>query len=395
MAEKVLFTASTFSHILNFHVPYLKWFQEHGWLVHVACGGAYAEIPYANRVFSLPLQKHMAAPQNVKAASQLRCLIREEKYTLISANTSLAAFFTRLALKGIKYRPRLVNIVHGFLFDDDTPALKRYALLTAERLMAPQTDLLLAMNAWDLRLAQSEKLGSQVAHIPGMGVDAAKLGPREPGDGARLRREWNIPNDAYILLYPAEFSKRKSQQILIEALAKLPDHCVLVLPGQGELHAKCRALAESMGLGGRVLFPGQVSGMGRWYAMADVSVAASRGEGLPFHVVEAMLCGLPVVASRVKGHIDLVEDGVSGLLYPYGDAEACAQALRLLMDAPALRSSFGCAGRKRAEAYVLSRVFEQVTACYAKLAPSLAAEEANDIGIDPMGDDYKPTPCPS
>lgn len=373
MENKVLFTASTFSHILNFHIPYLKRFQEHGWAVHVACGGNLAPIPYAERVVELPFQKSMGSPENFRAAAQLRRLIREEGYTLISTHTSLAAFFTRLAVKGMKERPLIANTVHGYLFDDDTPAVKRRILLAAERFVAAQTDLLMAMNLWDHQLAKREKLGRRVVHIPGMGVDFPRLERQIPRDSMALRREWGIPDDAFVLLYPAEFSQRKSQAVLIRTMAKLPENCVLALPGQGALLGECEELAAELGLGERVIFPGQVSGMGSWYAMADGLVSASRIEGLPFNVMEAMHFGLPVVASKVKGHTDLIRDGVTGLLYPYGNADACASAVRSLMESAFLRRELGRNAKGEVEQYCLGRVLPEITRQYCPLIPELEA----------------------
>ena len=362
MTRKVLFTASTFSHIQNFHLPYLEYFQANGWAVHVACGGEPAPIPHVDRVIRLPFKKQMQSPKNLRAAAMLRKEIRREGYGLISTHTSLAAFFTRLAVKGMKDRPPVVNTVHGYLFDDRTPALKREILLAAERFTAPQTDLLLTMNRWDDALAQRHRLGKRTANIPGVGVDFSRFDQGSPGAGPALRSEWNIPQDAFVLIYPAEFSKRKSQKVLIQALAELPERAVLVLPGQGALLEPCKTLAARLGLEARVIFPGQVGNMALWYAMADAAVSASRSEGLPFNVMEAMYCGLPVAASDVKGHTDLITHGETGLLYPYGDAAACAGALRTLMDGQPLRQALSQAARESVRQYGLGRVMPQVTA---------------------------------
>ena len=110
---KVLFTASTFSHIRSFHVPYIRWFRDIGCEVHVACGGEPGPVEGASRTVGLSLEKSMTSPGNLAAASALRRLIAEERYDLISTHTSLAAFFTRLALKGLRERPKVVDIVHG------------------------------------------------------------------------------------------------------------------------------------------------------------------------------------------------------------------------------------------------------------------------------------------
>ena len=364
MTRKVLFAASTFSHILNFHLPYLKCFRDRGWIVHVACGGKSVPVPYADRVIQLPFRKQMPAPGNFRAAATLRKVIRQERYRLISVHTSLAAFFTRLAVKGMKDRPPVANTVHGYLFDDDTPALKRNILLAAERLTAPQTDLLLTMNRWDYELAQRYRLGKQVGQIPGVGVDFSRFGQKTSDDSREFRGDLGIPQDAFVLIYPAEFSKRKSQEVLIRALTKLPERVVLVLPGKGAFLDQCKALAVQLKLERRIIFPGQVRDMAPWYAMADAAVSASRSEGLPFNIMEAMYCGLPVAASKVKGHTDLIIHGKTGWLYPYGDTAACADALRTLMESTPLRQALGRAAQESVKQYALDKVLPQVLGAY-------------------------------
>lgn len=368
MSGKILFTASTFSHIVNFHLPYLRYFQARGWTVHTACGGASAPIPFADETVALPFEKSMYSPRNFQAAVRLRAKIAAEDYDLIVTHTSLAAFFTRLALVGLKHRPPVANMVHGYLFDDKTPPLKRVVLLTAERWMAPQTDLLLTMNRWDLEAAKHYRLGKQVVYVPGVGVDFSRLDCRSEQDGEQLRAEWDIPRSAFVLFYAAEFSRRKSQQVLIRAIERLPENVVLVLAGEGTLLRECREQARALGAG-RVVFPGYVQNPGPWYAAADAAVSASRSEGLPFNVMEAMYCGLPVVASAVKGHTDLVREGETGFLYPYGDADACAGCVMRLMDSPQLRADMGALARKVTSRYGIDEVLPLVAGAYTALLP--------------------------
>lgn len=362
--KKVLFTASTCSHILNFHLPYLKYFKDSGWAVHVGCAGAVDTIPGADEVIELPFEKKMSAPGNFKAAAALRKKVRAEKYDLITTHTTLAAFFTRLALWGMRKRPRVVNMVHGYLFDADTPALKRWVLLTAERLVAPQTDLLLTMNQWDFQEAKRRALGKRVDFVPGIGVDfeAKRWGTAE--DRADLRGELGISSEAFVLIYAAEFSKRKSQGVLIRAMQRLPEEVTLVLPGQGVLQEECRALAQELGVAHRIIMPGYVRDMSRWYAVADAAVSASRSEGLPFNIMEAMYAGLPVVASAVKGHTDLICEGVTGLLYPYGDEATCAKQVLRLLESATYRNSLVKEAKENVKQYVLQAVLPAVTKQY-------------------------------
>lgn len=368
MARKVLFTASTYSHIVNFHLPYLRKFREEGWTVHAACGGAPMEIPYAGRVIDLPFEKSMWSPDNFRAAGLLRGEILREGYGLIAVHTSLAAFFTRLALRGLEGRPRVVNMVHGYLFDDSTPWLKRKLLLGAERWTAPVTDLVLTMNRWDYGTADRYRLGQRVAQVPGVGVEFSRFDEVPPDSRGQLREKWGVRPDAFVLIYAAEFSKRKSQGVVIRAMERLPEGVWLVLAGEGALKEECRELARKLGLEGRVLFPGQIRDIPGWYAMADAAVSASRSEGLPFNVMEAMYAGLPVVASDVKGHSDLITEGTTGLLYPYGDADACAERILRLTESEQLRRELARNAKADVGQYALERVQPQVWGEYAALA---------------------------
>lgn len=372
MGEKVLFTASTYSHIVNFHLPYLEKFRAEGWTVHVACGGAPMAIPQADEVVHLPLEKAMWSPRNFRAAGMLRERMGREGYALAVAHTSLAAFFTRLAAQGLAGRPAVANMVHGYLFDGETGWLKRQVLLGAERWTAGCTDLVLTMNGWDYEAAKRYGLGRKVVRVPGVGVDFTRFDGVPPGQRGALRKKWGVREDAFVLIYAAEFSRRKSQEVIIRALAGLPEGVVLVLAGDGALRCGCRELAGRMGLAGRVVFPGQVGDIPAWYAMADAAVSASRSEGLPFNVMEAMYAGLPVVASDVKGHRDLVEHGTTGLLYPYGDAGACAGQVAALLASAQLRRALAARAREYVARYALDRVLPTVWLHYRSLSPATA-----------------------
>lgn len=370
MEPKVLFTASTYSHIANFHRPYLQAFSRLGWTVDVACGGVPRDIPEARRILHLPFEKSITAPSNFRAERLLREEMRQERYTLVSAHTSLAAFFTRLAARGLD--TTVVNTCHGYLFDPDAPSLKGRLLLEAERLTANRTDLLLTMNRRDQEIARRYRLGRQILPIPGMGVDFSPLDSLPSSAGALLRGELEIPEEAFVLLYPAEFSARKNQAMLLRALALLPPDVYLLLPGDGALLDRCKALAAELGVQDRVRFPGQVSDMGRWYQAADCAVSSSRSEGLPFNIMEAMHCSLPVVASAIKGHEDLVTPGGTGFLFPSDDEETCAAQIDRLRSSPELAARLGGQARDTSQPYSLEAVLPQVMAAYGAVIPALA-----------------------
>lgn len=359
MEKKLLMVASNWQHIRHFHLPYLAEFRKQGYTVILACAGVPADSQCCDQALDVPFTKSMFSPRNLTAAGMLRQVIRREKIDLVIVHTSLGAFFTRLAVMGLRKRPRMVNVVHGYLFDERTPSLKRMLLLGAEKLTAHVTDLLLTMNRWDYDLAVREHLGKRIGFIPGMGVDFTRL------DAANREMEpWmqKIPPTAFVVTFAGEFSARKNQKDLVEAVARLPEQVFLVLAGDGQMKDACRQLAEEKGVAGRVLFPGYVRNIAALYARSQVIASSSRIEGLPFNILEAMYMKKPVVATRVKGHTDLIEEGVTG--YLYDTPEECASALGRMLADPERCREMGEEAGKRVRKYGLTQVMPGVMEAY-------------------------------
>ncbi len=362
MERKVLFAATTYEHIKNFQLPYMGQFHTAGWTIHVVCGDAPGAIFYTSQVITLPFEEKINA--NSRASHLLRRKLEQEQYDLVITHSSVAAYVTRRAVAKLKKRPRVIHVSHGYPFDDTTGSFKRYFLLKAERKAARCTDLVLTMNQYDYRIAQRYKLGRQVVNIPGIGVDFSLLRKPNRVQVHDLRQKLNLHVGDFILVYAAEFSAHKSQSVLIRALPLLPKSVILLLPGKGALLEECKKLAEKLGVTDRVRFPGHVDRMALWYSISDAAVASSRGEGLPCNIMEAMYMGLPVVASAVKGHEDLIPDGEAGLLYPYGNHAACADRILKLYESPILCELMGQCAHNAVLPYRLDQVLPLVMEQY-------------------------------
>ena len=204
-----------------------------------------------------------------------------------------------------------------------------------------------------------------------MGVELERC-TASPDTRAAMRQKLGLKDGDVALIYPAEFSDRKNQAMLLRAMESLPDHVKLLLPGRGALLEDVKAQARDTGLTHRVLFPGFVTDIPGWLAASDIAVSSSRSEGLPFNIMEAMAAGLPVAASDVKGHTDLITPGETGLLCPYDDAAAFAAAILRLTEDSALRAQMGRAGKAQVQRYRLDAVLPQVMALYLS-----AAKETN------------------
>jgi glycosyltransferase EpsD len=222
------------------------------------------------------------------------------------------------------------------------------------------------MNAEDYAWATARRLGREVRRIPGMGVDPAYFPPASAPERMAARAALGLEATETVLVYAAEFSLRKNQTLGLSLLSHWhtahPERQLrLLLPGDGELLTFCRDKAHSLGLGHLAIFPGYRADIRPYYLAADIALSTSLSEGLPFHLVEAMTCGLPVLATDIKGHRELVTSGCEGYLYPPGAPEIAVRQGELLAEAPQAR---GVAARLKAADYSLAKVFPEITGIY-------------------------------
>jgi glycosyltransferase involved in cell wall biosynthesis len=172
----------------------------------------------------------------------------------------------------------------------------------------------------------------RVRHIPNFAA--------APADGAAAdRASLDTPADAPLLLAMGRLHESKAHDVSLQALAELPD-AWLWIAGVGPLEARLKAMAEALGVAGRVRFLGWRTDPSALYRAADVCVFPSRYEPLGNVVIQAWAHGLPVVAAASQGPGALIEDGHDGLLVPVDDAEALAAGVRRILAEPKLAAGF-------------------------------------------------------
>lgn len=350
---RILYAASTQSHLVRFHMPYIEALRGTCEVRLMAAGGD-VEIPVA-------FEKRMFSPANLRAVRQIRRVLRQERFDAVILNTSLAAFLVRAAMLGMRKRPWVLNIVHGYLFGLHPRGLRERVLLLCEKLTRRQTDRIAVMNREDLDIANRYRLcRGEVVFLRGMGF---RMPPGDPGalhaEAGKLRAQLAPAPQERLLAFVGELSRRKNQIFLIRALARLRGEGLpvrLLLVGEGSERAALEAEIAALGLSSAVCLAGNREPVFPYLAAADLYVSASLTEGLPFNLMEAMACGLPVIASDVKGQRDLLRDA-PGRLYPPGDTEAFCRAVRRALAEPAM--GCGAVDYPWLEAYRLEAVFDE------------------------------------
>ena len=245
--------------------------------------------------------------------------------------------------------------------------------IAAELAIAAAADRIVVASRHELHLLTTLYAAdeSRISVVP-CGVDLERFYPM---DKEQARRALELRDGDRIILFVGRIEPLKGIDILISAAAQLHEDenfRVLIVGGDGRAEAELatlRALAERLDIDHHISFVGAVphEDLPTYYNAADVCVVPSYYESFGLVAVEAMACGVPVVASRVGGLTSTISDGETGYLIPWRCPEPFAERLELLLDNDELRRSFGRAGREAVERYRWANVADAVAALYEEL----------------------------
>lgn len=315
---KILFAASRASHITNFHLPYIDYFKNNGYEVHVITSG---EVKEANKLYNIFFEKKIISVNNIKTIFNIKKILEKERYDIIITNTTLVSFLVRMAkqISNVKKYGKLINIVHGYLFSLRTNPLKKELYIIAEKLCKNVTNRLLIMNEEDYIIAEKYSLSTtKPIMINGMGLPR----PEKYDESIRkkTREKYKISETDILFTYAGELSKRKNQIFLIENLQevieKYPD-IKLILAGDGAMKEYLEEKIFQNGLSANIFVPGYIKEIKKLIFASDYIMSSSISEGLPFNILEAMSFKKPVLASDIKGHRDLITNAENGYLFKF------------------------------------------------------------------------------
>ncbi len=351
--------------LMQFLLPLMRAMRERGHEVIGVCAeGAFLAGPRDEgfRIEPLKLERSISLLAHWRAFRALVRLFRAERPDLVHAHMPISGFLARMAAwwAGV---PRIAYTGHGFWFNFPGSWPRAAIGFAMEWLAARVTDTFLTVS-------EAEANDSRRLHIHrgavaiGNGRDPARYRP-DPAVRQRVRAGLGVPDKAVVVLAVSRLVWHKGYPELATAMPAVPG-AMLWVAGErlpSDRGPDMAALLRDAGLGERLRLLGYRDDVPDLMAAADIFVLPSRFEGLPMSVIEAMLAGLPVVATNVRGPAEQVVPEVTGLLARPGDASALAAALARLVADKALRARMGAAGRRRAverydEAKVLARTLD-------------------------------------
>ncbi len=362
-----MFTAKVDQHIINFHLPYLKYFKDKGYEVHVASSGNQV-IPYADKCFEFPL---IQSPSNIRKVrstyKKIKQITEENNYAVIHCHTPVISVLTRLIGKDLrKKNTKIIYTAHGFHFYKGAPLSHWLIYFQAEKYLSRHTDVLITINEEDYQntirynfKAKESKL------IDGVGIDLEKYSPAAFEASDKLRVDYNYNQDDFILIYVAELNANKHQELLIHLIDKVKEDIPtvkLLLVGDGELSGYYADLVNELNLTKYIDFLGFRKDVGKLLKLADVSVSSSKREGLPLNVLEAMAMGKPLVVTNSRGNKNLVENGENGKVV--NNLDEFRESVIKLYESEEKRIKYGENGREKVKRYSLDHILEEMEEIY-------------------------------
>lgn len=353
----------------SFEAPCMYAANELGFKLYMGINRDYADqlkgINYDITFYNQHIYRSIFNIKDISIGYKNLCRFLEEHpdIEIIHCNTPIGGVLGRIC--GKKYGKKVIYMAHGFHFYKGAPFLNRTLFKLIEKVMALKTDCLITINQEDYEAAQKFKLnkGGQVYKVNGVGIDTQSF-ESIIVDKTEKRRSLGLSDDAFIGIVVGDLNDNKNVGTIIMALPDTPSNVHILICGFGPNEQLLKQQAIKLGVSERCHFLGFRTDVKELLLVSDVFLFASKREGLPRSTMEAMLASLPCVVSKIRGNVDLIEDGKGGFLVSPTDARKFAEAINELASKPEERKQYGDYNRERINSFDIKIVEQQMLDIY-------------------------------
>lgn len=359
--KRILIVCTTDSMIWNFLIPHIKEMEKKGYYVECASsitGDFYNNLikQYGIKMNEIPFERSPYNTKNIKAYRMLCELIKKKKFNIVFCHEPVGGALGRLA--GHRCKCKVIYMAHGFHFFNGAPK-SRSIYYFVEKILSYYTDVLITINQEDYIAALKFK-EKKCYKINGIGVDTSRFCEDDTLQNY-LNNEFNLPKDAIKILSVGELIPRKNHEVIIRAMAQMNNSKVYYfIAGDGELKTKLEKLIKALKLEKNVFLLGYRRDIRQLCNSADIFAMPSIHEGLSVALMEAMGCGKAIVASKIRGNIDLIEQGKGGYLCQVNNVDMYEKAIEKLVISVNRREEFGIYNQKIVKKFDIIPVKEQL-----------------------------------
>lgn len=306
-----------------------------------------------------------ALKDNWTAYKNLSNIVKNENIDVIHCNTPVGGMIGRLVGRRFHVR-KVIYTAHGFHFYNGAPLFNRTILKWAEKIMAHWTDAIITMNEEDYQAAKKFKLkkNGRVFKVHGVGITLSDFENIDV-DLKNKRLELGLKTTDIVCVSAGDLVQRKNYGIAIKAIAKTKNSSIhYLICGVGPEKDNLEKLAIENRITDNVHFLGFRTDVKELMKMSDVFLFTTLQEGMPRSMMEAMACGLPCIASRIRGNVDLLDDGKGGYLCGCDDEHEIAEKLIKLAADKDLREKMRLYNLETIKGYDVSVVENEIEMIY-------------------------------
>lgn len=382
--KQALMLATVPSMIGQFNMPNIKILQDIGCNVHVACNFEdYSAWPhqrieeFKRELNTKKISWHQVNFQrnalklyeNHVAYKQVLAILKKEKIDFIHCHTPVGGVIGRLAAYRCKIK--IVYTAHGFHFYKGAPLLNWMVYYPVEKLLSYITYIIITINKEDYERAIKQFHAKRIEYVPGVGVEIDNF-KNQNIDVMQKREELNISKTSLVLLSVGEINKNKNHKTIIKALNSLKEESFFltlqyIICGQGALRTELEEMVNDLHLEKTIHFLGFRDDIKDLYKVADIFVFPSFREGLSVALMEAMANGLPVIGSKVRGNVDLIECEKSGYLVNPSNYIGFRESIKKLFLQKNIRSKMGKYNQNRVKKFSCVEINKKMMLIYTSM----------------------------
>ncbi len=311
--------------------------------------------------------------ENIAAIRQLKIIIDKNKIDMIHCHNPMGGVAGRVAAQVSRRKPYVIYTAHGFHFYKGAPVLNWLLFYPAERFLSGFTNQIITVNREDYLQAKKFRLrkGGSVAQIHSVGVSQDRFKPdKKLGEKKRISLE--IPPDAFHIVTAAELNANKNQKVIIEAIARLSNENIYYsICGKGINEKELKTLIEKKHLEKQVRLLGYRTDMEEILQCADCFAFPSHREGLGIAAIEALLCGVPLIAADNRGTREYAINGGNSIVCKSNSVEDFKNAIYLFCSDKTMHSRTASLCRASAEKFTINEVEKTMKEIYKKALISL------------------------
>ncbi len=319
------------------------------------------------RVFDAPIPRKITDVKGMtEAFNQVKKLCNQNHYSILHCHSPIGSVIARMAVAQSRkeFNTRVIYTAHGFHFYQGAPVKNWLLYYPIEKLCSYETDVLITINKEDYNFAKENMSAKKVIYIPGVGIDTKKYFS-EDFDRNSKRKSLGLNDGDLMVLSVGELNDNKNHETIIRAISQLNDSRIhYFIAGKGNKKEYLQRLGDELGVNLHLL--GYRTDINELLNSADIFALPSFREGLSVALMEAMAAGLPCLVSKIRGNVDLIDNGFGGFLCNPDAVDQFKEKIRILCSDPILRNEMSKRNESEIKKYDRERVLSIMENIYSE-----------------------------